>query len=357
MPTLSSLFHSHSPFRIFAISGLVTIGSLISVYHYLGLEKLFLAMSLIVIEITFSFDNAIINARVLGTMSRFWQQIFMTVGILIAVFGMRLVFPIVVVMLTAGLEWSEVVALALNDPSEYSRELETAHPSISSFGGMFLLMLALQFFFDSKRTVEWIGFIEKPLQRFGKWWMHGLICLVVLLIIVALPSNAHPVEVFISGTLGIITYLVVHGLSDLFTSKQAANEKRTTVKKAGLAGLSAFLYLEVLDASFSFDSVIGAFAITSDVVIIGIGLGVGALWVRSLTLFMVRKNTLRAYRYLEHGAHYTIFILSVVLIASLFREIPEVLAGVLGVSVIAASIVSSKRAKNKHRSLHQERDI
>lgn len=345
MSSVSQLLHSHSPFRIFAVSSLITIGSLIAVYYYFGWQALFLAAVLIVIEVTFSFDNAIINARVLNTMSRFWQQMFMTIGILIAVFGMRLVFPIVVVMLTAGLGWNEVINLALNNPQEYSRELEEAHPTISSFGGMFLLMLALHFFFDKSRDIKWISVIEAPLMRIGKWWLHSAISLIILVILTLLPFNQHPQEIFIAGLLGILTYLGVHGLAELFANKQETNEKKKIVAKTGLAGFTAFLYLEVLDASFSFDSVIGAFAVTNDVVLIAIGLGIGAFWVRSLTLFMVRRKTLHAYRFLEHGAHYTILILAFVLLASLFKHIPEAFAGILGIGIIGASIYTSVKAK------------
>lgn len=342
---MPGLFHSHSPFRIFAISGTITLGALIAVYVFLGLEAAFVTLVLMVIEITFSFENAIINARVLNTMSKFWQNLFMTLGILIAVFGMRVIFPIAVVVLTAGLPWDQVLQLALNQPDEYAHELEKAHPSIAAFGGMFLLMLCLHFFFDPSRKVRWINIIERPLQHIGKWWLYAAVCLVVLIIITSLPFNAHPQVTFVAGMIGIVTYLTIHGLAELFTEKQGKSEnKDKLVQKTGLAGLTAFLYLEILDASFSFDGVIGAFAVTKDVVLIAIGLGVGALWVRSLTLFMVRRKTLHAYRFLEHGAHYTIGILAVMLLIGLFREIPEVIAGGIGVLIISASIASSVRA-------------
>ncbi len=147
----------------------------------------------------------------------------------------------------------------------------------------------------------------------------------------------------IAGISGVVTYLVIHGLSELF-SKKYDNQAGSAVMKTGLAGFTAFIYLEVLDASFSFDGVIGAFAITKDVVLIAVGLGVGALWVRSLTLFMVRRKVLHAYRYLEHGAHYTITLLAFVLLAGLLFNFPEAIAGVAGLVIIGASIISSVRA-------------
>lgn len=342
-----SLLHSHSPFRIFFVSGFVSIAALVLVYAYLGWQAAFLTLVLMVIEITFSFDNAIINARVLATMSAFWQKMFITIGILIAVFGMRVIFPIVMVMMTSGLPWAEVINLALNNPTEYAHELHEAHTSIASFGGMFLLMLCLHFFFDASRMTHWIRRIEKPLQEIGSWWMYTLISLAVLAVVTFLPFNAHPVDTLLAGLVGIATYLSIHGLTELFTRQHEKHEKKRgeAYKKAGLAGFTAFLYLEVLDASFSFDGVIGAFAITNSVVLIAVGLGIGALWVRSLTIFMVRREVLNAYRYLEHGAHYTIGVLAVFLLSGLFVKIPEAVAGGFGILIIAASIASSIKAK------------
>lgn len=304
---------------------------------------MFVTLVLMLIEITFSFDNAIINARVLMTMSEFWKKMFLTVGMLIAVFGMRLVFPILVVMITAGLPWGDVVNLALNNPERYAHELHDAHVSIASFGGMFLMMLCLHFFFDSDRKVRWIDIIEKPLQRIGKWWVYAATSFLILLAVVFLPFNLHPRETFVAGVAGIVTYMVIHGLAELFASRQepAGKSGKKIVERVGWAGFMSFLYLEILDASFSFDGVIGAFAVTKDVVLIAIGLGIGALWVRSLTIFMVRKHVLAAYRYLEHGAHYTIGMLALVLLAGLFVNIPEAIAGVLGMCIIASSIASS----------------
>lgn len=343
------LFNSHHPLRIFFISGLITLCSLIFVDLQFGHKALFLTLVLMLVEITFSFDNAIINARVLAGMSKFWQQMFMTVGIVIAVFGMRLVFPIVLVMITTGLGAIEVADLALNKPEAYSAELLNAHPLIASFGGMFLLMLCLSFFFDPGRKVLWINIIERPLINLGMWWIYTGISFGILIILALLPWNQHQPDTIIAGSTGIITYLALHKISDIFASTQNSDKPK---KYAMLAGFMSFMYLQVLDASFSFDGVIGAFAVTNDVVLIAIGLGVGALWVRSMTLFMVRRRTLNVYRYLEHGAHYTIGVLALVLLAGLFFDIPEVIAGVGGLFIVGASIVSSITASRMDQQRH-----
>ncbi len=339
--------HPHHPFRIFFISGFLTLLSIAGVWFGLGPQATFITIVLILVEVMFSFDNAIINARVLATMNRFWQTMFLTVGMLIAVFGMRLVFPIVLVMLTTGLGAGHVIDLALNQPDQYSDELVKAHPLISSFGGMFLLMLALAFFFDPGRKVLWISILERPLQRIGKWWIYTFIASVILIIAAMVPFNHHPRETLLAGALGIIIQLGLSKLNDFFTASQASR-----AKKAGsaMAGFMAFMYLQVLDASFSFDGVLGAFAVTKDVVLIAVGLGIGALWVRSMTIFMVRRHTLGAYRYLEHGAHYTIAILAFVLLGGLFFEIPELVAGLAGISIVGASIFNSISERNADRS-------
>lgn len=116
------------------------------------------------------------------------------------------------------------------------------------------------------------------------------------------------------------------------------------IKRGGIGG---FLYLEVLDASFSFDGVIGAFAITKDVVIIMLGLAIGAMFVRSMTVFLVRKGTLDEFVYLEHGAHYAIGILAVIMLVSMKFHIPEIFTGLIGVAFILASLWSSIRYKRR----------
>jgi uncharacterized protein len=346
---MSSLFKPNSPFRIFATSIVISVLVLGLVLYYLGWQAAFVALMLVIIELTFSFDNAIINARVLMQMSKFWQKMFMTVGIFVAVFGMRIVFPILIVMFSSGLPYDQVINLAFNNPEKYAEVLESAQPSIAAFGGMFLLMLALHFFFDVTREVQWFSRIERPMQAIGRKWLHAIVCTVLLVAIVLVPANEHAQQVLVSGLIGIGMYLLIHGASELFTYQHNKAEKRAGKKlqRAAAAGLASFIYLEVLDASFSFDGVIGAFAVTKDVVLIAAGLGVGALWVRSLTLFIVHKRVLSTYRYLEHAAHYVIAALACTLLIGLFFEIPETLIGVLGMGMIALALSHSVRDNKK----------
>ena len=131
------------------------------------MSALFVTLILAVMEISLSFDNAVVNASVLKTWDKFWKMIFLTVGMLIAVFGMRLVFPIVIVAVTADMGMMDVINMALNNPKEYSAKLIEHHAEIAAFGGMFLLLVFLNFIFDEKE-VMWFKWLERKLARFGK---------------------------------------------------------------------------------------------------------------------------------------------------------------------------------------------
>lgn len=340
---MHKILHPHSPWRIFAVSAFATVASIIGVLIGKGAEAMLVAMVLISVEVAFSFDNAIVNAKILKRMSSFWQLMFLTVGAAVAIFGMRLVFPIILVAMTASLSWMEVVDLALHHPLEYAEELESAHIVLSSFGGAFLLMLALHFFVDDSREVRWFNRLESGLQRLASTWAPALIAVATVVLAAVLPFNHAQKDTLVAGILGIVVYSAIHWLTEYFGKVQAKQGLGTGVR-VGLAGFISFMYLEVLDASFSFDGVLGAFAVTKDVVLIAIGLGVGALWVRSLTVFMVRRGTLDSYRYIEHGAHYTIGILAFILLLSIFVNVPELITGLTGIGIIGASIVASRQA-------------
>jgi hypothetical protein len=329
----------------FWVSVVATIAVAVLCVLYLGASALIPLVILTVIEITFSFDNAVVNAKVLKKMSPLWQKLFLSVGIIVAIFGMRLVFPILIVALTAHLPWREVIDLALNHPEEYAHKLEVAHPTITAFGGAFLMMLALHFFTHDEKEHHWFETIEKFMQRMGQWWMPAILTLLTLGILALAPANEHPSQTMRAGIVGILTYLTIHGLTILIDKTTQSTGKMESY--TGWAALVMFVYLELLDASFSLDGVLGAFAITNDVLLIVAGLGIGAFWVRSLTVFMVRRGTLDAYRYLEHGAHYAIAILAAAMLLSALYEIPEAVTGLVGLLLIGGSVVASVRHNNK----------
>ncbi|MGA4879035.1 DUF475 domain-containing protein [Streptomyces lydicamycinicus] len=331
-----------------------------------GWQGLAIVGILSVLEVSVSFDNAVINAGILRKMNAFWQKIFLTVGILIAVFAMRLVFPVAIVAITAKLGPIEAINLAINDKAQYQELVTSAHPAIAAFGGIFLLMIFLDFIFE-ERDYKWLSWIEKPMAKIGKLDTLSVIIALVALLVAAMTvatDVAHgggdkSATVLLSGVAGLITYLIVGGVSGYFEAKlededededeeadeaAAAPATKGNGSAVGLAGKAAFfmfLYLEVIDASFSFDGVIGAFAITNDIFMMALGLGIGAMYIRSLTVFLVRKGSLDDYVYLEHGAHYAIGALAVILLITIKYEISEVITGLVGVVLIGLSFASS----------------
>lgn len=308
-----------------------------------ALNLVAIAMILGLMEVSLSFDNAVVNASILKTWDEHWKKLFLTVGILVAVFGMRLLFPLVIVGQTADMSLIEVWNLALDNPSEYSSKLVAHHAEISAFGGMFLLLVFLNFMLDDEKSIHWFEAIEEKLGLLGKIEAISIfISLIVLLAFSSFVDQEHKLAVLVAGLWGIIIYVGVDIIGYILEKEENDAPVADIVKKGSIGG---FLYLEVLDASFSFDGVIGAFAITKDIVIIMIGLGIGAMFVRSLTIYLVEKETLDSYIYLEHGAHYAIGILALIMLFGMKFHIPEVFTGLIGIAFIVLSLYSSLKHK------------
>lgn len=310
-------------------------------------QFLFTAAILALLETTISFDNAIVNASVLRDMTPLWQRRFLTWGILIAVFGMRLVFPIVIVCMAASLSPLAAMSLALYQPKEYAEIMLSVHPQVAAFGGAFLALVALNYFFDTEKEVYWIGFIEKQLTKLGalKSTEVGVTLLGIWIFSRTLPPE-QGTSVLFSGVAGVLAFIAVKLIGELLSSPG-----QTTHKDLEKQSLALFLYLEVLDASFSFDGVVAAFAITSNPMIIAIGLGIGALFVRSFTILMVEKGSLDAYIFLEHGAFWAIGFLAIIMFFSIKVHVPEAVSGGLGLAIIGASFAHSllhKRRSEAH---------
>lgn len=303
-----------------------------------GLQALLIAFILSILELSISFDNAVVNASVLKEMTPLWQHRFLTWGMLIAVFGMRFVFPLLIVGVVTGLNPWEAVVLAATKPDEYAKIMLGVHHEVSAFGGAFLLLVALKYFFDSEKEDHWIHQIEAPLVKLGK--LEAVEVGVTLLAIYIASKYVHSEEalpVLYSGIAGVLTFLVVDGIGAFLQVPD------TTQKDIHKASVGMFIYLEVLDASFSFDGVVGAFAVSNNLFIIALGLGVGAMFVRSLTIMMVEQGTLQKIRYIEHGAFYAVASLAAIMFLNTVFEIPELVTGSIGAAFIGFSIYSSLR--------------
>ena len=302
---------------------------------------LWIVLVLSVLEVSLSFDNAVVNATVLREMDPVWQRRFLTWGILIAVFGMRIIFPIAIVAIAAKVGPVEAISLSLNDPEEYERIVSSAHVGIAGFGGAFLAMVGLTFFFDEEKDVHWIAGLERTIQRFSSLPAAeiGIVLLIVYGVSTLLPA-VDALTFLTAGILGLITFIGVHALGALIEQREAAKKATGEIVRSGAGG---FLYLEVLDASFSFDGVIGAFALSNNMIIIALGLSIGAIFVRSMTIHLVETGTLSQYRYLEHGAFWAIIVLGIILLLSARWHIPETITGLLGATLIAFSFWWSVR--------------
>ncbi|MCV7029191.1 DUF475 domain-containing protein [Mycobacterium sherrisii] len=353
--------------RIFGISLIVTLAALILGFLHGGFDALYLLVVLGVLEVSLSFDNAVINATVLKRMSPFWRQMFLTIGILIAVFGMRLLFPLLIVWATAGVDPVRALELAAEPPPHgalefpdgspsYEKLVTSAHPQIAAFGGLFLLMLFLDFLFND-RDIKWLKWIEVPFARVGRLAEVSVVVAAAALVVVGTQlthSSDERATVLTAGLLGLVSYLIVNSLSQAFRPAGIDDDNDPTeapVLATGRAGLTLFVYLEVLDAAFSFDGVTGAFAITSDPIVIALGLGlIGSMFVRSITIYLVQQQTLDRFVYLEHGAHWAIGALSVIMLLSIEERyrIHEVVTASVGVVVIGAalgwSVLCNRRA-------------
>jgi hypothetical protein len=307
----------------------VTVIGLVIAFYIGGLYALYITSLLAILEVSLSFDNAVVNAKVLETMETKWQHRFITYGMPIAVFGMRFLFPVLIVSIASSLDVFETFALAINDPIKYQTTLESVQQFIYAFGGAFLLMVFLDFIFDGDREDKWLKFIEdnRTIDKFGE--INNVEMIIAIALGLFLTSLTSDVGVAMAYFSGVFLHALIASLDDLLNSDGVRN------------GIMGLLYLEILDASFSFDGVIGAFALSSDIFIIMIGLGIGAMFVRSLTLYFVEKKTLTEYKYLEHGAHYAILALSLVMFIKMFTHISEIIVGTIGVSFIAIATYHS----------------
>lgn len=292
-----------------------------------------------ILETSLSFDNAVVNASVLKNWDDVWKQRFLVWGMPVAVFGMRLVFPLIIVAVAASLNPWDALKLAVAEPKTYETILTSVHHEIAAFGGAFLLMVFLKFFIDENKDTHWIGGIEHLLAKAGK--LEAIEVVITLIAIVAASKfvGEEQVAFIIAGVSGLVTFILADAVGSLVGDSDGDTGQR--IIKAGVGG---FLYLELLDASFSFDGVIAAFALTNNIFIIMIGLAVGAMFVRSMTLHLVEAGTLAQLRYLEHSAFWAIGALAAIMFLGVVVEIPELVTGLIGAGAIGLGIWSSVRA-------------
>ena len=300
-----------------------------------ALEVVWVVTILAVLEISLSFDNAVVNAAILGGMDAVWRRRFLTWGLAVSVVGVRIVLPVLIVAVSAGLGPVDALRLSLEQPARYEAILKAGHLPIAGFGGAFLLVVGLKFFLEPGKDLHLIGLPERMLKHLGRMRMAEIAITLVVVLGLAASLPAGGLRFGVAGAAGTAAFEAMEALA-------AALERRQQGAVAA-SGLGAFLYLNLLDASFSLDGVIGAFALTNKLIIIALGLTIGAVFVRAMTMAMVESGTLARYRFLEHGAFWAILALGGCLLASARVEVPEALTGLTGAVLIGAAIWSSAR--------------
>ena len=324
--------------KYYGSSFIFTAIALVLGYMLGGFQGVAIVAILGVLETSLSFDNAVVNASVLKNWDETWRKRFLVWGMPVAVFGMRLVFPLAIVALTAHLSPFDALKLAITDPSQYETILKSVHHEVAAFGGVFLLMVFFDFFLQEEKDNHWIPFIEAPLAKVGKLGVEAGIALIVVMITSTFIGAEEQAAFVAAGVWGLVTYIAANAVGTLAGGDDMADN----IIKQGIGG---FAYLELLDASFSFDGVIAAFALTNNIFVMMIGLSIGAMFVRSMTLHLVDKGTLNEYRYLEHGAFWAIGALAAIMfIGAAGFEVPEVVTGLIGAAAIGTALWSSIKA-------------
>jgi uncharacterized protein len=322
-------------------------------YLYGGFFGLYQGTILSVLELSLSFDNAVINATILATMTLVWRRRFLIWGMLIAVFGVRFVFPILIVYFSTSMGFVESFNLAISNPTEYEKIISSSHHIIMSFGGMFLLMLFLKFIFDENKDTHWVKYVENAASSLSKVGDIKALAIMILMLIITyvapkevMISNQYveinKLEILVPMIIGAIAFYMLELLKGYIENRNDSEEDDKVGDITKLSGgFISFLYLEVIDMSFSLDGVLGAFAVTQNVVIIMLGLGVGAMAVRSLTIYMVDRKMIEEYIYLEHGAMWSIGLLALSMLVQIFYSLPAMLITSFAILPITLAFIHS----------------
>lgn len=309
-----------------------------------GIQATWITLVLLALEISLSFDNAVVNTRVLEQLTPGQQRFFLSWGLVIPVFGVRFLGPLLLVSFAGGIGLGDALNAALHHPDRYHELLELAEPRILAFGGMFLLMVFLRYFIDEAKTLHWVEQLERRLSSAGRVpSLEVARALVVLMLVAGSIPAAMRSDVLFAGLIGLVLQILSTSLAEFF-----GGEEESVGRLAAQSGVASLVYLELLDASFSLDGTIGAFAITTDLGLILTGLGLGALFIRSLTVMLSREKALDQLIYLEHGAHYAIGALGLLMLAGVVIgrwgwHVPEWLSGLIGVLLLLFAMGDSLR--------------
>lgn len=297
-----------------------------------------ITFGLCLFEVVISVDNAIINAEVLNTMSKKGRKWFLIWGILIAVFLVRGLLPLIILWANnPSLGFIGAFTASFSSDQKIVEVIEKSAPILLVGGGTFLVFLFFHWIFLEPKHYGLIG--EKFIHGKGVWFFA--VVSVLLSIIVWLSIKKNPVMAF-GAVIGSTAFFITHG----FKENAEEAEKRMLENNSNISDISKIFYLEVIDASFSIDGILGAFAFTFSLPIILIGNGIGALIVRQITVSNIEK--VKKYKYLKNGAMYSIFALgSIMILHSFSVHIPEWITPVVTILIIGFFYYKSVREMKK----------
>ena len=290
------------------------------------LTAIFTVLGLAVFELILSVDNAVINAHVLHTMSEKAKRWFLIWGMLIAVFLVRGILPWLIIFISnPALGPVGAFAATLSEDPAVIEQIEQTKPVLLMLAGVFMIFLALNWLFLEKKNFGM--FWEEWIYRHGVWFYTVVAILLTVLTWFALQKND---MMAFGGVVGSTAFFITHGF------KQNAEQKEKELMSEDnrhLSDWSKIMYLEVIDATFSIDGVLGAFAFTFSVPLIIIGSGLGAIAVRQLTISNIER--VQKYKYLKNGAMYSVFFLGCIMLLNAFgTHIPEWASGVITFALI-----------------------
>lgn len=301
---------------------------------------IFIIFGLCLFEIISSIDNAIINAEVLSTMQPKFRRWFLVWGILFAVFVVRGILPLILVWIsTPNLTPWEVFTAMFNSSPEIQEAIELSAPILLIGGGIFLIFLFLHWLFLEQKEYGFSG--EKYIQKKGVWFFAIVSILLAIIVWFALKLN--PFMAF-GAVIGSSAFFIVHGF------RQNAEAQEQELIGGNMSDISKIFYLEVIDATFSIDGVLGAFAFTFSVPLILIGNALGAIAVRQLTVGNIEN--IKRYRFLKNGAMYSILFLGSIMILDSFGvHIPTFVSPLITFGVVGYFLIKSMKDPLYHQSV------
>lgn len=281
-----------------------------------------------------SFDNAIINAEVLGTVGKKARKWFLTWGLFFGVFVVRGVLPFLILWAAApSLGASGTFLATFQDNVAVKTALETAAPILLAGGGVFLIFLFFHWLFLEPKKYGFPG--ERYLHSQGIWFYA--IVSIMLAVITWYALKINPMMAF-GAIIGSTAFFITHG----FKQQAEQSEEKLVHGKGDMSDISKILYLEVIDMTFSIDGVLGAFAFTLAIPLILVGNGFGALIVRYFTINNIER--VQKYVYLKNGAMYSVLFLGLIMLAGAFGiHVPHWLAPITTFASVGYFFLKSKK--------------